>query len=70
MHFGRVLRAAGMPVGSDRVHAALQALMVAGLQSRTDFHAVLSACLLDRIEHKPLFDQAFELFWRDRKSVV
>ena len=65
MHFGRVLRAAGMPVGSDRVHAALQALQVAGLASRTDFHAVLSACLLDRIEHKPLFDQAFELFWRD-----
>ena len=65
MHFGRVLRAAGMPVGSDRVHAALQALQIAGLASRTDFHAVLSACLLDRIEHKPLFDQAFELFWRD-----
>ena len=24
-----------------------------------------STCLLDRIEHKDLFDQAFELFWRD-----
>ena len=65
MHFGRVLRAAGLPVGSDRVFASLQALQVAGLESRVDFHAVLSACMLDRIEHKPLFDQAFELFWRD-----
>jgi len=65
MHFGRVLRAAGMPVGSDRVQAALQALQVAGLQRRDDFHAVLSACLLDRIEHRELFDQAFDLFWRD-----
>ncbi|HYJ98492.1 MAG TPA: VWA domain-containing protein, partial [Burkholderiaceae bacterium] len=32
---------------------------------RPDFHAVLSTCMLDRIEHKDLFDQAFELFWRD-----
>ena len=66
MHFGRVLRAAGMPVGTDRIQAALQALQVAGLQRRDDFHAVLSACLLDRIEHRALFDQAFDLFWRDR----
>lgn len=65
MHFARVLRAAGMPVGSERVHTALAALQVAGLQARGDFHAVLSACLLDRIEHKDLFDQAFTLFWRD-----
>ncbi|OYU92445.1 MAG: hypothetical protein CFE45_23230, partial [Burkholderiales bacterium PBB5] len=65
MHFARVLRSAGMPVGSDRVQLALQALQVAGFDSKTDFHAVLSACLLDRIEHRALFDQAFGLFWRD-----
>ncbi|MFO1218808.1 MAG: VWA domain-containing protein [Burkholderiaceae bacterium] len=65
MHFVRVLRTAGMAVGTDRVLLALQALQVAGLESRTDFHAVLSSCLLDRIEHRELFDQAFELFWRD-----
>src|SRR3990167_2593500 len=62
MHFARVLRTAGMPVGSDRVHTALAALQVAGLESKRDFHAVLAACLIDRIE---LFDQAFVLFWRD-----
>ena len=65
MHFARVLRTAGMTVGTDRVMLSLQALQVAGLESRTDFHAVLSSCLLDRIEHRELFDQAFELFWRD-----
>ncbi len=65
MHFGRVLRAAGMPVGSDRIQLALQALQVAGLEKRGDFHAVLSATLLDRVEHRELFDQAFALFWRD-----
>lgn len=65
MHFARVLRTAGLPVGSDRVHTALAALQVAGLESKRDFHAVLSACLVDRIEHRELFDQAFVLFWRD-----
>ncbi|RVT49803.1 vWA domain-containing protein [Rubrivivax albus] len=65
MHFGRVLRAAGMPVGSDRILTALQALQVAGLESRRDFHAVLAACMVDRAEHRELFDQAFHLFWKD-----
>jgi uncharacterized protein with von Willebrand factor type A (vWA) domain len=65
MHFGRVLRSAGLPVGSDRVMVALQALQHAGLERREDFHAVLAACLLDRHEHAELFDQAFALFWRD-----
>jgi len=65
VHFARVLRTAGMPVGTDRVQTALAALQLAGLESKRDFHAVLSACLLDRAEHRALFDQAFVLFWRD-----
>jgi uncharacterized protein with von Willebrand factor type A (vWA) domain len=65
MHFARVLRAAGMPVGTDRVTVALQALPLAGLASRADCRAVLAACLLDRAEHRALFDQAFDLFWRE-----
>ncbi len=65
VHFVRVLRTAGMPLGTDRVQLAQQALQVAGLERREDFRAVLRACLLDRIEHSELFDQAFALFWKD-----
>ena len=65
MHFARVLRHAGLPLGTDRITLALQALQVAGRHSRAEFHAVLCACLLDRHEHQPLFDQAFELFWQN-----
>ncbi len=65
MHFGRVLRASGLRVGSDRIALSLQALELDGLASRDDLHAVLAACLLERIEDRPLFDQAFALFWRD-----
>ena len=65
MHFARVLRVAGLPVGSDRTMLALQALQLAGLESRQDLHSVLCACLLDSARHRALFDQAFDLFWRD-----
>jgi uncharacterized protein with von Willebrand factor type A (vWA) domain len=65
MHFGRVLRHAGMPVPTERIQLALAALQVGGLHSRRDFHDTLAACLLDRVEHRELFDQAFALFWRD-----
>ena len=67
--FARLLRAAGMPVGTDRVMASLQALPVAGLGSRDDFRTVLGACLIDRAEHRPLFDQAFDLFWREPSAL-
>ena len=65
VHFARVLRAAGVPVGTDRVLLALQALKVAGIESRADFHAVLAACLIDRAQHRLLFEQAFHIFWKD-----
>ena len=65
MHFGRLLRAAGLPLGSQRVQTGLRALQVAGLSSREDFRAVLCSCWLDRFEHMELFDQAFDLFWRE-----
>jgi len=65
VHFARVLRAAGVPVGTDRVLLALQALEVAGIESRADFRAVLAACLIDRTQHRLLFEQAFHIFWKD-----
>ena len=48
---------------AEVVQTALAALQVAGLECRADFHAVLGACLIDRIEHRALFDQAVVLFW-------
>jgi hypothetical protein len=65
LHFTRVLRKAGLPVGTDRALLALEALRVAGIESREDFRATLRACLIDRGEHRALFDQAFEIFWKD-----
>ena len=67
VHFARVLRHAGVPVGPDRVLAALEAIEAVGLARRDDVHAALSAVMLDRHEQQALFDDAFAAFWRDPK---
>ncbi len=65
VHFVRVLRHAGLPVGPARTLAALEALDAVGLDNRTDFRAALAAVLVSRHEHLPIFEQAFDLFWRN-----
>jgi uncharacterized protein with von Willebrand factor type A (vWA) domain len=67
MHFSRLLRAAGMRVGPDRVIDCVQALEIAGADRREDWYWTMSAVLLSREEQRPIFDQAFRLFWRDPK---
>ena len=67
LHFVRVLRAAGLPVGPAKVLDALSAVQAVGVANRTDFRAALAAVLVARREHLPLFEQAFDLFWRNPK---
>jgi uncharacterized protein with von Willebrand factor type A (vWA) domain len=67
MHFARLLRAAGLRVGPDRVIDCVQALEIAGADRRDDWYWTMSAVLLSREEQRPIFDQAFRLFWRDPK---
>jgi uncharacterized protein len=66
MHFARVLRAAGLPLGPGAVLDALTALQLSGLDRREDVRAALHATLVSRHEHTVLFDQAFAAFWRRR----
>ncbi len=69
VHFVRVLRRAGLPVGPAKVIDALGAVEAVGLDSREDFRAALSATLVSRAEHLPLFEQAFDLYWRNPRLV-
>jgi uncharacterized protein with von Willebrand factor type A (vWA) domain len=65
VHFVRLLRSAGIPVGPERTIAALEAVDAVGVARRDDFHAALAAVLISRQEHQAMFDEAFELFWRN-----
>jgi uncharacterized protein with von Willebrand factor type A (vWA) domain len=67
MHFARLLRGAGLRIGPDRVVDCVRALEIAGADQREDWYWTMSAVLLSREEQRPIFDQAFRLFWRDPK---
>ena len=67
MHFGRALRAAGLPVGPGRVLDAISAVQTVGLESRNDFYWTLHAVFVSRRDERELFDQAFHVFWRNPK---
>ena len=65
MHFGRVLRRAGLPIGPGQVLAALNAVEAVGLGSRVDFYWTLHSVFVNRRDQRELFDQAFHIFWRN-----
>ena len=64
LHFVRVLRVAGLPVGPSKVLDALAAAEAVGVGHRGDFRDGLAAVLVSRHEHLAIFEQAFELFWQ------
>lgn len=65
MHFARLLRRAGLPVGPSEVIAATEALTHVDITDRRVMQAALKAVMLRRHEHALLFDQAFSVFWRN-----
>jgi uncharacterized protein with von Willebrand factor type A (vWA) domain len=67
MHFARVLRAAGLPVGPGRVLEAVKAVEIVGLDRREDFYWTLFSVFVNRQDQRELFDQAFHIFWRNPK---
>ena len=65
IHFTRILRDAGLPLGTRSTLDALACVEVAGIATRQDLKAALRSVLVSRVEHLLLFDTAFDLFWRD-----
>ncbi len=65
MHFARVLRAAGLPVGPGQVIRAIEAADAVGIGTRADFYWTLHAVFVNRRDQRDLFDQAFHVFWRN-----
>jgi uncharacterized protein len=69
MHFARVLREAGIPIGPGMVLDALDAAMSGPLRKREDFYWTLHAVFVKRREQRELFDQAFHVFWKKPKML-
>ena len=69
MHFARLLREAGIPVGPGAVLDALDAAGAGPLRKREDFYWTLHAVFVKRREQRELFDQAFHVFWKKPKML-
>ena len=68
VHFGRLLRGAGLDVHTGRLLDAVQGIEQVGLRSREDLRLTLRTILVHRHEDFRRFDQAFELFWREHRA--
>ena len=64
LYFGRVLRAAGLPVGPGKVIEAIRAVETVGLRNRDDFYWALHAVFVNRQDQHEVFNQAFLIVWR------
>jgi uncharacterized protein with von Willebrand factor type A (vWA) domain len=67
MHFARVLRAAGLPIGPGKIIDAVEAVRAVGIENRDDFYWTLHAVFVNRRDQRQIFDQAFHVFWRNPK---
>ena len=63
--FARLLRAAGLQLGTGKILDAIEAVNLVGVESQRDLHTALLSQFVTRHEQTPLFDQAFSLFWRN-----
>lgn len=64
--FGRLLRRLGIDVNPGRMIDLVQALDYVNIANRSDFYHTLRSLLVNRQDQLPLFERAFDLFWRKR----
>lgn len=64
VHFARTLRRAGFPLGTGQIAEAVRAVEAVGIARRDDLRSALFATLVTHPGQRPLFDQAFDAFWR------
>ena len=66
--FGRLLRRLGLDVHVGRMLDAIRVLEDVGVGRRADVRSALRTLLVHRKEDLPVFDEAFEVFWRQHKD--
>ena len=67
--FGRFLRQAGWHVGTGEIMSAIEASSKIGPSNRHDFRDSLKACFITNHKMIPLFDQLFDLYWRNPDKI-
>lgn len=62
--FGRMLRALGIEITPTQLVDLAESLHHISVRDRQDFKHAARAILINRQEHLPLFERAFDLFWQ------
>ncbi len=65
LHFARLLRSAGLPIGPQKIILATQAVMAAGIEDPKILYWTLHSVFVTRPSERDIFAQAFHLIWRD-----
>jgi uncharacterized protein with von Willebrand factor type A (vWA) domain len=68
MHFVRILRRAGLPIGPGKTIVALEALQTISLAKKDDVYWALHATLVERHAQSEIFNLAFQRFWRREEN--
>lgn len=66
--FGRLLRAVGVSITPTQILDLVEALEYVDIRRRQDFKDSARTILVSKHEHIPLFDRAFDMFWRAREK--
>ncbi len=66
--FGRLLRRLGLDVHTGRMLDAIRVLEDIGIRRRMEVRSALRTLMVHRREDLPVFDEAFGVFWRQRKD--
>ena len=64
LHFSRLLGSLGVATQAVRTLDVVQALRHIDIGQRTDFRYTLRSLLVNRPQDLPVFDEAFQVFWR------
>ena len=67
VHFGRLLRVAGLPIGTGRVLEAVRAVDQVGINNREDFYWTLHSVFVSHPRERLIFNQAFSVFWKNHR---
>jgi uncharacterized protein len=68
--FARLLRRAGMTVGTGQILDLTRALELIDLGNRVEFYHAARVILVGRREDLPVFDTLFDLFWQARTAEI
>lgn len=66
MHFARLLRGAGLPIGPGKVLVGIKALSIVDVTRRDDVYWTLHAVFVERHSQSEIFSLAFDRFWAPR----